>query len=126
MVEAVHSSGYGADAKNGGAPLGFVIEIKGGPSIYHAGDTDAFSSMALIGERYKPTIGLLPIGGHFTMDAEGAALAARLVGLKTVVPMHFGTFPPLVGTPGQLRDGLKKQKSTAVVVEMKPGETRAF
>lgn len=129
LVEAVHSSGFGPDPAKGvygGATVGFVIEIKGGPSIYHAGDTDAFSSMALIGQRYKPTIGLLPIGGHFTMDPEGAALAAKLVGLKTVVPMHFGTFPPLVGTPAQLTEGLKKQKSTAKVVEMKPGETRAF
>lgn len=129
MVEAVHSSGFGSDpakAQYGGAPLGFVVEIKGGPSIYHAGDTDAFSSMALIGSRYKPTIGLLPIGGHFTMDPDGAAVAAKLLGLKTVVPMHFGTFPPLVGTPAQLKDSLKKQKSAAAVLELKPGETKAL
>lgn len=129
MVEAVHSSGFGTDPTRpvyGGAPLGFVIEIKGGPTIYHSGDTDAFSSMALIGTRYKPTIGLLAIGGHFTMDPDGAALAAKLVGLKTVIPMHFGTFPVLSGTPAQLTEGLKKQKSLAKVLEMKPGETKQF
>ena len=129
MVEAVHSSGFGADpakAQYGGAPLGFVIQIKGGPTVYHAGDTDVFASMQLIGTRYQPTIGLLPIGGHFTMDPEGAALAAKLLGLKTVIPMHFATFPPLVGTPAQLKDSLKKAKSTATVVEMKPGETKTF
>lgn len=127
MVEAVHSSGFGTDPTRpvyGGAPMGFVIEIKGGPSIYHSGDTDAFSSMALIGQRYKPTVGLLAIGGHFTMDPDGAALAAKLIGLKTVIPMHFGTFPVLSGTPAQLTEGLKKQKSTAKVLEMKPGETK--
>lgn len=127
MVEAVHSSGYGTDPTRpvyGGAPMGFVIEIKGGPTLYHSGDTDAFSSMALIGQRYKPTVGMLAIGGHFTMDAEGAALAAKLIGLKTVIPMHFGTFPVLTGTPAQLTEGLKKQKSAAKVVEMKPGETK--
>lgn len=127
MVEAVHSAGFGSDPTRvvyGGAPLGFVIEIKGGPTIYHSGDTDAFSSMQLIGTRYKPTVGLLAIGGHFTMNPEGAAHAAKLLGLKTVIPMHFGTFPVLTGTPAQLTDGLKKVKATAKVVEMKPGETK--
>lgn len=129
MVEAVHSSGFGPDpskAQYGGAPMGFVIEIKGGPTLYHSGDTDVFSSMQLIGQRWKPTVGLLAIGGHFTMDPEGAAQAAKLLGLKTVVPMHFGTFPVLAGTPADLTAGLKKVRSTAKVVEMKPGETRQF
>ena len=130
IVEAVHSSGYGDPSKGalqyGGSPVGYVIEIKGGPTIYHAGDTDAFSSMTLIGERYKPTVALLPIGGHFTMDPDGAALAAKLTGAKTVIPMHFGTFPALAGTPAQLKDALKKAGSAAAVVEMKPGETKAL
>lgn len=125
FVEAVHSSGFGQDpakSQYAGNPLGFVIEIEGGPTLYHAGDTDAFASMALIAERYKPTIAMLPIGGHYTMDPAGAAVAARLLKVKTVVPMHFGTFPLLTGTPDQLREALKKEKGAATVVEAKIGE----
>jgi L-ascorbate metabolism protein UlaG (beta-lactamase superfamily) len=102
--------------------VGFVITIDKGPTLYHAGDTDAFSSMALIGERYKPTVALLPIGGHFTMDPAGAAFAAKMLKPKTVIPMHFGTFPMLKGTPDELRAALKQQHVTAKVVEMKPGD----
>jgi len=88
--------------------MGYVIEIEKGPTLYHAGDTDAFASMALIAERYHPTVALLPIGGHFTMDPAGAALAARMLKVKTVVPMHFGTFPALDGTPAQLEAALQE------------------
>jgi L-ascorbate metabolism protein UlaG (beta-lactamase superfamily) len=127
LVEAVHSGGFGQEKtgpKYGGPAMGFVIEIPKGPVIYHAGDTDVFSGMALIAERYHPTVALLPIGGHFTMDPAGAALAAKLLKVKTVVPMHFGTFPVLAGTPDQLKAELKKQKSTAKMVEFKPGESQ--
>jgi L-ascorbate metabolism protein UlaG (beta-lactamase superfamily) len=130
IVEAVHSSGYGDPSKGpmqyGGSPVGYVIEIKGGPTIYHAGDTDAFSSMQLIGDRYHPTIDMLPIGGHYTMDPDGAALAAKMTGAKSVIPMHYGTFPALKGTPAELKDALKKMGSTINVVEMKPGALQAF
>jgi L-ascorbate metabolism protein UlaG (beta-lactamase superfamily) len=105
LVEAVHSGGFGQ---------------------YHAGDTDVFSSMSLIAERYHPTIAMLPIGGHFTMDPSGAALAAKLLKIKTVIPMHFGTFPALAGTPAELRDALKKIKSNAKVDEFKPGESQTL
>ena len=88
--------------------MGFVIEIPKGPVLYHAGDTDVFAGMSLIAERYHPTVAMLPIGGHFTMDPTGAALAAKLLKVKTVIPMHFGTFPPLKGTPDELRAALKK------------------
>ncbi len=80
--------------------------------------------MSLIAERYQPTVALLPIGGHFTMDPQGAAVAARLLRVKTVVPMHFGTFPALAGTPEQLSAALKKSGSAARVVVFKPGETK--
>jgi len=129
FVEAVHSSGFGNDAKNpqyAGSPMGFVIEIQNGPTLYHSGDTAFFSSMQLIAEHYKPTVALLPIGGHFTMDPAGAAVAARMLKVKTVVPMHFGTFPLLAGTPDELRAALKKAGVKADVVELKPGETRNF
>jgi L-ascorbate metabolism protein UlaG (beta-lactamase superfamily) len=126
VVEALHSSGYSPDKtgpKYAGAPVGYVIDVAKGPVIYHAGDTDVFTGMSLIAERYHPTVALLPIGGHFTMDPEGAALATKLLKVKTVIPMHFGTFPMLKGTPDELRAGLKKQKVTAKVVELKPGDT---
>jgi L-ascorbate metabolism protein UlaG (beta-lactamase superfamily) len=79
--------------------------------------------MSLIADRYHPTVAMLPIGGHFTMDPEGAALAAKLLKVKTVIPMHYGTFPALKGTPDELRAALKKQKSNVKVVEVKPGDT---
>lgn len=124
LVEALHSSGFGQDKagpKYGGPPMGFVIEIAKGPIIYHAGDTDVFAGMALIAERYHPTIALLPIGGHFTMDPAGAALAAKMLKVKTVIPMHFGTFPMLKGTPEELTAALKKQKVSAKVLEFRSG-----
>jgi L-ascorbate metabolism protein UlaG (beta-lactamase superfamily) len=127
MVEAVHSSGFGQDPKAGtkyaGPAMGFVIVVDKGPTVYHAGDTDVFSSMALIADRFKPTVALLPIGGHFTMDPAGAALAAKLLRVRTVVPMHFGTFPMLKGTPNDLRAALKQRGSGAKVVELKPGDS---
>src|SRR5580765_2939798 len=106
LVEALHSGGFGQDKagpKYGGPAMGFVIEIAKGPVIYHAGDTDVFAGMSLIADRYHPTIALLPIGGHFTMDPAGAALAAKMLKVKTVIPMHFGTYPQiLTGTPDEL------------------------
>jgi L-ascorbate metabolism protein UlaG (beta-lactamase superfamily) len=124
MVEAVHSSGYGQDPKSlqyGGPAMGFVIQIDNGPTIYHAGDTGFFSSMALIAERYHPTVAMLPIGGHFTMDPQGAALAQKLLKVKTILPMHYGTFPLLAGNPEQLKAALKAAKVTATVMELQPG-----
>lgn len=127
LVEAVHSGGFGQEKtgpKYSGPAMGFVIDVAKGPVIYHAGDTDVFSGMSLIAERYHPTVAMLPIGGHFTMDPTGAALAAKLLKVKTVIPMHYGTFPALAGTPDELRAALKKEKSNAKVLELKPGETQ--
>ncbi len=127
MVEAVHSSGVGQDPKQGlkpgGPAMGYVLKVDNGPTLYHAGDTDVFASMDLIASRFKPTVAMLPIGGHFTMGPEGAALAARMLKVKTVVPMHYGTFPPLKGTPQELEATLKKEKAAARVRTLKPGES---
>jgi L-ascorbate metabolism protein UlaG (beta-lactamase superfamily) len=125
LVEALHSSGFpeGKKPAYGGSPVGFVIDVAKGPVLYHAGDTDVFAGMSLIADRYHPTVAMLPIGGHFTMDPEGAALATKLLKVKTVIPMHFATFPMLKGTPDELRAALKKQKSTVKVVEVKPGDS---
>ncbi|WP_404365111.1 metal-dependent hydrolase [Corallococcus coralloides] len=130
LVEAVHSSSYQADPKAAsqyaGAPLGFVIEIANGPTLYHAGDTGAFQSMALIAEQFKPGVALLPIGGHFTMDPAQAAVAAKLLKVKTVVPMHYGTFPALAGTPDALTTELKKTRAATKVLALEPGKATAL
>jgi L-ascorbate metabolism protein UlaG (beta-lactamase superfamily) len=81
-----------------------VASIPNGPKLYFAGDTCAFGDMQLIRRLYEPDVAILPIGGHYTMDPRGAALALELLGTKRCVPCHYGTFPPLVGTPAQLRE----------------------
>jgi L-ascorbate metabolism protein UlaG (beta-lactamase superfamily) len=110
MVHAVHSSGIqdGDQMIYGGEPAGFVITCKDGRCAYFAGDTGLFSDMALIGDFYEPELAMLPIGDHFTMDPHQAAHAARLLKVKRVIPMHFGTFPLLTGRPEQLAERLKK------------------
>jgi L-ascorbate metabolism protein UlaG (beta-lactamase superfamily) len=59
--------------------------------------------MDLIRQMHKPEIAFLPIGGHYTMGPAGAARAAKLLGVSTVVPIHYGTFPILTGTPAELQ-----------------------
>ena len=104
MVEARHSSG--AQDKEGthyvGVAGGFVLHLRDGPTLYHAGDTTVFSDMQLIRDLYHPEIAMLPIGGHFTMGPKEAALAVRYLAPKKVLPLHFGTFPPLTGTPDRV------------------------
>ena len=113
VTPAVHSSSL--DGKYAGAPVGYVIQIPGGPALYHAGDTDAFGDMAQIAERYHPTVALLPIGGRFTMDADGAALAARLLKVGAVVPMHYGTMPMLPGTLPAFRTAMAPLPSVKIL-----------
>lgn len=107
MVGADHSAGILEDdfppgALYGGEPAGFVVEMENGFRIYHAGDTNVFGDMKWIGELYRPELAILPIGGLFTMGPREAALAIRLLGVRLVVPMHYGTFPALSGTPEEL------------------------
>lgn len=108
MVDARHSGGLDTEAGvlPGGEPAGWVLAFPGGPTLYHAGDTMLFGDMTLIREMWAPDIAFLPIGGHYTMDPAQAARAARLLEVKTVVPIHFGTFPILAGTPGELAAAL--------------------
>ena len=110
MTHADHSAGEwnagGESTVYLGEPAGFVIELENGFRIYAAGDTAAFGDMRLIGERWHPDLAMVPIGGHYTMDPTDAALAVELLGSKHVMPIHYGTFPILAGTPGQLRDAL--------------------
>ena len=111
MVHADHSAGDWLEAAQAplylGEPAGFVLELENGRRVYHAGDTALFGDMRLIGELHRPEVAFLPIGGHYTMDPAAAARAVELLGVTTVVPIHYGTFPVLVGTPDQLRDELE-------------------
>lgn len=123
MTHAVHSCGLkdGDELLYGGEAAGYVITRKDGRCAYFAGDTAAFSDMALIAELYGPELAILPIGDYFTMGPHEAALAARLLKVKRVIPMHFGTFPVLTGRPEQLAEKLKKD--SIEVWTLKEGET---
>jgi L-ascorbate metabolism protein UlaG (beta-lactamase superfamily) len=120
-VHADHSCGIqdGAEIVYGGEACGYVIEFANGGKIYHAGDTNVFGDMAIIRELYAPEIAMIPMGDLFTMGPREAAYAINLLKPKTVIPMHFGTFPVLTGTPG----ALQKLVPGVEVYEMKPGVT---
>src|SRR5579883_1333834 len=104
-----------------GEPAGLIIRMPGGFTVYHAGDTCLFSDMKLIGELYRPDLAMLPIGDYYTMGPREAAHAIRFLGVKHVIPMHYGTFPVLAGTPEELR---KEARDIAglTVHALKPGE----
>ena len=127
MVHADHSAGDWMAAAGVpiylGEPVGFVIELENGTRLYHAGDTAVFGDMRLIGELLRPDVAFLPIGGHFTMDPPAAARAIELLGATTVVPIHYGTFPILAGTPDQLREELEHLGLGDIrVLDPAPGE----
>jgi L-ascorbate metabolism protein UlaG (beta-lactamase superfamily) len=132
MVPAVHSSGLKdpfakeqqPEVVYGGNPAGFLIKIKNGPSIYHTGDTAYFKDMTLIGEYESPDIGLINIGGHFGMEPQAAARAAKAVRARLVIPHHYGTFPILTQDPKAFADDLQKKGIPTRV--MKPGESISF
>jgi L-ascorbate metabolism protein UlaG (beta-lactamase superfamily) len=121
MVHADHSCGIqdGAQLIYGGEACGYVIEFDNGVKVYHAGDTNVFGDMAIIRDLYAPEIVMLPIGDHYTMGPREAAYACNLLKPKTVIPMHFGTFPVLTGTPSEL----ERRVPGVEVLTMKPGET---
>jgi L-ascorbate metabolism protein UlaG (beta-lactamase superfamily) len=123
MVHAEHSSSIedGGRIVYLGVASGYVITFEDGLTVYYAGDTSVFGDMRLIGEMYRPQIAFLPIGDLYTMGPEQAAKACDLLGVKQVVPMHYGTFPALTGTPAMLR-ALVEPRGVQVL-ELKPGET---
>ncbi len=125
MVEAVHTNSVIEDGKvlALGRAAGYVVRFEDGLTIYFAGDTALFGDMRLIRDLYHPAIAFLPIGDHFTMGPEAAAVAVDLLGVRQVVPMHYGTFPVLTGTPAALR-ALVEPKGVDVL-ELRPGETTA-
>jgi L-ascorbate metabolism protein UlaG (beta-lactamase superfamily) len=122
MTHAVHSCGILDDGKivYGGEAAGYVLTFGDGRKIYFSGDTAAFLDMKLIQELYEPTLAFLPIGDLFSMGPKQAALACRMLRPQRVVPMHFGTFPLLTGTPEQLTELLKNTGTE--VWELTPGQ----
>jgi L-ascorbate metabolism protein UlaG (beta-lactamase superfamily) len=123
MVPACHSSSIVEDGRIVylGLATGYIIRFENGLTVYFAGDTSIFGDMRLIGEIYRPEIAFLPIGDLYTMGPEQAARACGLLGVKQVVPMHYGTFPALTGTPAHLRPLVEPHG--VQVLELKPGET---
>ncbi len=123
-MTAVHSSSYkeGETALYAGAALGFIVAEDGAPTFYHAGDTGVTYDMALIPELYHPAVALLPIGGVYTMKPAEAALATRSIRPYSVIPMHYGTFPALTGTPEELAREIKRFGLSTRVVVLTPGQ----
>jgi len=124
MVHATHSSAFDADEAlvYGGGEAGYVVTLEDGAKLYFAGDTGPTMDMAVVRELYAPEIAILPIGGHYTMGPREAAWAAKQVGARWIVPMHWGTFPLLAGTPDALRAELKAMGVAAEVVAPEPGD----
>jgi L-ascorbate metabolism protein UlaG (beta-lactamase superfamily) len=123
MVHAEHTGGV--TITGGDAPVtrdlgcwGWLLEFEDGTRVYHTGDTDLFGDMALVKDRWAPTITVLPIGGHYTMGPADAARAVALIGAKVVIPVHYATFPALAGTPAELAAATDAQ-----VVALEPGES---
>ena len=123
MVPAVHSSSIDDEGRTQylGLASGYVIRFEDGVTVYFAGDTGLFGDMRLIGELYRPVVGFLPIGGVYTMGPIEAAKACELLGITQVVPMHYGTYPALTGTPARLRELVEPRGIE--VLELRPGET---
>jgi L-ascorbate metabolism protein UlaG (beta-lactamase superfamily) len=119
MVHALHSCGIldGDRIVYGGEASGYVVELSDGLRLYHAGDTAVFGDMRLIGELYRPEIAMLPIGDLYTMGPREAAKAVELLGIKRVVPMHWGTFPALTGKPDALRERVSKRGVEVIALE---------
>jgi L-ascorbate metabolism protein UlaG (beta-lactamase superfamily) len=119
LTDANHSSSTN-DGTYAGEPCGIVLELEDGLKLYFAGDTNVFGDMALIARIYSPDVAVLPIGDHFTMGPREAAVAVELLGVKRVVPCHYGTFGLLTGTPERLRELVPVGVE---VLAPEPGET---
>jgi len=118
VVQAVHTAAKGA-------PTGVIVE-GGGKAVYHAGDTALFGDMRLIGELHHPDVALIPIGGYYTMGPNEAAEAVKMLKPKTVIPMHYKTFPVLTQSADEFSKMVKEKVSNVNVVALKPGESYKF
>jgi L-ascorbate metabolism protein UlaG (beta-lactamase superfamily) len=125
QVQAFHTSGIldGGQWVCGGMPTGFVVRLESGYSFYHAGDTSLFMDMQLIADLYRPALAFLPIGDHFTMDPHQAARACKFLEVREVIPIHWGTFPLLTGTPEMLEQEIESLGVNCEVIALKPGES---
>lgn len=121
MTNATHSGGITTPdgIVYGGEPAGYFLRLPGGLRLYISGDTDVFSDMVIYRELYQPDVAVLCIGDHYTMGPRGAAYAAKLLGVKTVLPVHFGTFPVLTGTPAEVA---KLVGEDIEVIDWSPGD----
>jgi L-ascorbate metabolism protein UlaG (beta-lactamase superfamily) len=111
-----HHSSSNDDLEYMGEPAGIVVRTEDGKRIYFAGDTCVFGDMQLVGRLYSPEVAVLPIGDHYTMGPKEASLAVELLGVKRVVPCHWGTFPALTGTPAEL-----EVASDVTIEKVEPG-----
>jgi L-ascorbate metabolism protein UlaG (beta-lactamase superfamily) len=127
-THAFHSSSIALDDGTviyAGEPVGYVMEFESGFKVYHAGDTAVFGDMQLIGELYRPDVALLPIGDQLVMSPYEAAHATRLLGIRHVVPIHYGTFPFVPGTPEEFQKHVNEVAPGTTVHVMKPGDDLA-
>ncbi len=127
-THAIHSSSIQLEDGSsiyGGEPMGLVIEFESGFKLYHAGDTAVFGDMSLIGDLYAPELALLPIGNQVVMSPFEAAHAVRLLGVDHVVPIHYGTFPFIPGTPEEFQQHLDQIAPNVTVHVMQPGDDLA-
>ena len=125
-THAIHSSSSdGGGVVYAGEPMGFVVTLENGTRVYFAGDTGPMADMAVIRELYEPALAVLPIGDLYTMGPREAAWAAKTLGVRHVVPMHYGTFPLLTGTVDAFRAELKARGCTADLHATTPGGTLA-
>ena len=123
MTPALHSGAIeeAESLGRGSVAAGFVIRMDG-VGVYHAGDTGLFSDMSLIGELYHPDVALLPIGGRFTMGPDEAMMAARLIGAKTVIPIHYNTWDRIAQDPLPFKRAIERATDLRVGI-LKPGES---
>ncbi len=125
LTNALHSSSYDTAHATlyAGEACGIIVSSPEW-SVYHAGDTELFSDMRLIGELYAPHVALLPIGDRFTMGPREAARAASMVKCKLAIPIHHNTFSVLTGTSAEF--SAECSKYGVEMVELQPGATRTF
>lgn len=124
QVQALHTSSIEVDGKMlyGDSPTGYVVRLDEGYTFYHSGDTALFMDMQLIADLYRPMLAFLPIGDHFTMDPHQAARACKFLEVRKVIPIHWGTFPLLTGTPEALKSEIDNLGVSCQVIALKPGE----
>jgi len=118
VVQAIHTASKGT-------PTGVMIEGEG-KTVYHAGDTGLFGDMHLFGKLRKLDLALIPIGGYYTMDARDAAEAVKMLKPKTVIPMHYKTFPVLAQSADEFEKNVKQKTPKVKVVVLNPGENYQF